>query len=67
MGDLKLNETNLIIPHYDLENRDFFLLPLLELDPSLKHPLFGIGLDKTLEKLSQEMRTTPMQLLKFAV
>lgn len=35
-GDLVINSTNLTIPHKELLNRDFFLVPLAELIPGLK-------------------------------
>jgi 2-amino-4-hydroxy-6-hydroxymethyldihydropteridine diphosphokinase len=67
MGDLQLNEPDLIIPHYDLVNRDFFLLPLLELDPMLVNPVSGIRLDRIFKEISQEKRTNPLQLFKLDV
>jgi 7,8-dihydro-6-hydroxymethylpterin-pyrophosphokinase len=67
MGDLQLNEPDLIIPHYDLVNRDFFLLPLLELDPMLVNPVSGIRLDRIFKEISHEKRTNPLQLFKLDV
>ena len=62
MGDLQLNEPDLTIPHYDLVNRDFFLLPLMELDPILVYPKSGIRIDVILKEISQEKRTNPLRL-----
>ncbi|MCU5771550.1 2-amino-4-hydroxy-6-hydroxymethyldihydropteridine diphosphokinase [Erwiniaceae bacterium BAC15a-03b] len=37
-GDLTLNSERLIVPHYDMKNRAFMLLPLLEIAPELSFP-----------------------------
>lgn len=39
-----LAEPDLIIPHAGLQERKFVLLPLLELDPDLVHPVLGLSL-----------------------
>mgnify|MGYP000515980630 FL=1 len=49
---LVLNKRNLKIPHPELPNRKFVLLPLSELAPSLRHP----ELHKTISEL---LATTP--------
>lgn len=52
-GDTILRSENLNIPHLELEKRDFFLLPLLDLDPGIRLPGSGIfprDLKITLEK-----------------
>lgn len=41
----------LIIPHVDMENRDFVLGPMCQLAPNFRHPLLG----KTMEQLSREL------------
>ena len=38
--DLIIEGEELIIPHADIQNRDFVLRPMAELDPGLKHPVF---------------------------
>jgi 2-amino-4-hydroxy-6-hydroxymethyldihydropteridine diphosphokinase len=40
-GDLVMNEKNLIVPHPDLANRPFVLVPLDELEPSIVHPVLS--------------------------
>ena len=37
----------LIIPHVDMENRDFVLKPMAELNPNFRHPI----LQKTMKQL----------------
>ncbi|MDY6028902.1 MAG: 2-amino-4-hydroxy-6-hydroxymethyldihydropteridine diphosphokinase [Acidaminococcaceae bacterium] len=50
-GDLCLHSDTLILPHPELQNRDFVMEPLCELAPSLKHPILG----KTMEQLRKEL------------
>lgn len=40
-GDHVINDSKLVIPHPRMQNRNFVLLPLLELDPDLVHPVLG--------------------------
>ncbi|WP_034949660.1 2-amino-4-hydroxy-6-hydroxymethyldihydropteridine diphosphokinase [Erwinia oleae] len=37
-GDLQLNTPRLTVPHYDMRNRAFMLLPLLEIAPDAQLP-----------------------------
>jgi 2-amino-4-hydroxy-6-hydroxymethyldihydropteridine diphosphokinase len=43
-GGKIITEADLIIPHPGLAERKFALLPLLEIDPSLIHPVLGVPL-----------------------
>ena len=52
----------LTIPHYDLSNRDFFLIPLLELNPSLVHPSTGTPLAGMLNMIPDILRTHPEKI-----
>ncbi len=36
-----INEENLKIPHYDMNNRSFVLIPLLEISPEIYDPISG--------------------------
>lgn len=38
-GDLVMDDESLIIPHIDLENRDFVLAPMAEIAPGFVHPI----------------------------
>ncbi len=46
-----VEEENLIIPHIDMENRDFVLKPMVELAPNFRHPV----LQKNMTQLLQEL------------
>ena len=46
--DVVLDTPELILPHPDMQNRDFVLLPLAEIAPKLVHPI----LQKSIEELS---------------
>ncbi len=45
--DLVYESDDLIIPHVDMENRDFVLGPMAEIAPNLRHPILG----KTMNQL----------------
>lgn len=40
------------VPHIDMENRDFVLIPLTELAPYYRHPV----LNKTISQLLKELQ-----------
>ncbi len=40
-GDAVIDQPGLVVPHPRLHERAFVLVPLLELDPALAHPLLG--------------------------
>jgi 2-amino-4-hydroxy-6-hydroxymethyldihydropteridine diphosphokinase len=48
-GDLLVDEENLIIPHPELHNRAFMLVPLQEIDPNYHHPKLNISVSKMLD------------------
>ena len=49
--DVVLDTPRLRLPHPDMQNRDFVLLPLAEIAPELKHPT----LQKTIWKLKENL------------
>ena len=51
--DAVIEDPQLIVPHPDLENREFVLRPLLELCPCLHHPVTG----KTVRQMLAELGT----------
>jgi len=44
-------DDNLIIPHVDMQNRDFVLTPMMQIAPNLRHPV----LQKTMEQLKRDL------------
>lgn len=49
---LILDEKDLQIPHKDMANRDFVLIPLKEIASHVRHPLFH----KTIEEMAEELK-----------
>lgn len=50
--DLVLDEKELQIPHKDMKNRDFVLLPLKQIAAWYRHPVSG----KTVEEMAEELK-----------
>lgn len=50
--DLIFENDDLIIPHVDMEKRDFVLKPMCQLAPNKRHPIFR----KTMTQLFQELK-----------
>ena len=50
---LVYEDENLIIPHIDMENRDFVLKPLSELCPNYRHPVLGKTVTQLLDALKE--------------
>ena len=48
---LVMEDDTLIIPHVDMQNRDFVLKPMVELNPNYRHPV----LQKTMQQLLAEL------------
>lgn len=61
-GQQIIDTTDLQIPHYDLTNRDFFLIPLLEISGNLTHPVTKIPLKESLEGIPDDLLTNPVIL-----
>lgn len=51
--DLILEEEKLQIPHKDMKNRDFVLVPLAQLAGYKRHPLFRITVDEMVNNLKE--------------
>lgn len=52
--DLILDDPALTLPHPDMENRDFVLVPLCELCPGYRHPVSGLTVRQMLERLREK-------------
>ncbi|KRU31514.1 2-amino-4-hydroxy-6-hydroxymethyldihydropteridine diphosphokinase [Clostridium botulinum] len=50
--DLIINEKDLVIPHKDMENREFVLKPLCDIDENFIHPV----LKKSIKQLYDELK-----------
>jgi len=46
-----INEKDLVIPHYDIQNRLFFLVPLTEIEPDIEDPRCGLKYRVYMKKL----------------
>ncbi|MBQ3890292.1 MAG: 2-amino-4-hydroxy-6-hydroxymethyldihydropteridine diphosphokinase, partial [Lachnospiraceae bacterium] len=51
--DLVINTEKLTVPHIDMENREFVLKPLMEVDPYVRHPLTGLRAEDMLKKIKK--------------
>jgi len=55
---LVYKKPELVIPHKDIQNRDFVLKPMLEIAPNFIHPVLG----KTVEELYMELKNDSCEL-----
>lgn len=56
MGSWVVEQPNLTLPHPRLHQRRFVLTPLCELDPALRHPVFGVTMRQLLDRLDDSSR-----------
>jgi 2-amino-4-hydroxy-6-hydroxymethyldihydropteridine diphosphokinase len=56
-----INEPDLVIPHPELHRRMFALIPCLEIEPTIVHPVFGIRLIDFLNRISHEQGVVSLQ------
>lgn len=60
-----IKEENLEVPHYDLENRSFFLIPLKEICPDYIHPVNKIKIDDIIKDIKCNYDITVIGELKW--
>ncbi len=60
-GEAIIDEPNLTVPHKELHNRKFALLPCLEIDPDLVHPLYGERLDTFLSGIGEDQKISRLE------
>ncbi|MDY4279914.1 MAG: 2-amino-4-hydroxy-6-hydroxymethyldihydropteridine diphosphokinase [[Pasteurella] mairii] len=58
-GDLQLHNERLTVPHYDMKNREFVIVPLYEIAPDLCLPN-----GETIAELVRQFSTHQMQILR---
>lgn len=56
-----INYSFLTVPHPEIQNRRFALLPLAEIAPDILHPIFGTSVSMLLSKC-----TDPLEVRKFS-
>lgn len=49
--DCVIDTPSLTIPHIDMQNRDFVLVPMVQLAPYYRHPVLGCTMGQLLERL----------------
>lgn len=59
-NDAIINEPNLIIPHTEISNRRFVLIPLNELAPEMIHPVFKKSIHELLSTTKDKLNATPL-------
>lgn len=52
--DLIINDEKLKIPHIEMENREFVLEPLCQIEPFFKHPAYNITIKELLRNIQQK-------------
>ena len=57
--DITLKQRDLIIPHSEIENRRFVLIPLKEISPDLKHPVLNKNISELLEDTKDHSKVEP--------
>ena len=56
------NNLKFTVPHKNLKNRNFVLIPLKEILPDWKHPKSKENIDSLVEKLPQEDRKSILKI-----
>ena len=62
-NDEIINEPDLIIPHTEISNRRFVLMPLNELAPDMIHPVLKKSIQELLSTCKDELNAVPLKSL----
>jgi 2-amino-4-hydroxy-6-hydroxymethyldihydropteridine diphosphokinase len=62
-GDLVLETPSLTIPHPELHRRKFAIIPCIEIDPTIIHPVFNKPLKEFLAEIEDEQKIEKQQSL----
>jgi 2-amino-4-hydroxy-6-hydroxymethyldihydropteridine diphosphokinase len=65
-GDMIVNSNNLRVPHAEVENRNFVLVPLNEIVPQLIHPVSGKTIAELLEASKDKLEVNLFGTLKLS-
>lgn len=60
-GDLVFQEDNLVLPHPEIQNRRFTLVPLVELIPNFLHPTLQKRQSELLEECPDRLEVNPYE------
>jgi 2-amino-4-hydroxy-6-hydroxymethyldihydropteridine diphosphokinase len=59
-GNEIIDTPDLKIPHYDLHNRKFVLIPFVEIEPDFVHPVFKKSVKELLSQLNDNLSVTKL-------
>lgn len=62
-GDLMLNTPSLKIPHPELHKRKFAIIPCIEIEPGIIHPVYGRQLNEFLVHIGDEQKIEKLESL----
>ena len=58
----KCENLNFVVPHKNLQFRNFVLFPLKEISPKWKHPISDESIDNLIENLSNEDKNSILKV-----
>ncbi|MFP4091765.1 MAG: 2-amino-4-hydroxy-6-hydroxymethyldihydropteridine diphosphokinase [Cyclobacteriaceae bacterium] len=63
-GDIIMDEVSLCLPHPEIQNRRFALVPMCELAPELLHPIFQLTQIQLLERCEDPLEVIPLHEIR---
>lgn len=64
-GDVEFAKEDLIIPHPEIQNRRFTLVPMAEIAPELEHPVSAKNQIELLEECKDELEVNEYSVLQY--